>query len=143
MFERLIKNPVILAVVAGIIVYIYMAWNKKQEDNKRLKKGKKIKQENKYNNIIIPGVTAILVWFITYGYFNNNNKLNDLSNPNPNVLNNVLNNLSNQNVLNNQYRVVRDNLSESDAKQSFTLVNKSGGVSLQNIHNLPSLPDMF
>jgi len=70
MFKRLIKNPVIIALVVGVLVYAYMAWNKKQENDKRLKTGKKIKEENKYDNIIIPGVTAVIVWFIAYGYFN-------------------------------------------------------------------------
>ena len=122
MFERLIKNPVILAVVAGVIVYTYMAWNKKQEDEKRLKKGKKIKPENKYNNIIIPGVTAIIVWFIAYGYFNNKKSLTEVS-------------LAQ--VSNPQYRLARDTGSASDVRRSFTLVNKTGGISL------PSAPDMF
>ena len=122
MFERLIKNPVILAVVAGVIVYTYMAWNKKQEDEKRLKKGKKIKSENKYNNIIIPGVTAIIVWFIAYGYFNNKKSTNDVS-------------LAQ--VSNPQYRLAKDTASASDVRRSFTLVNKTGGISL------PTVPDMF
>jgi predicted permease len=38
MFKRLIKNPVIIAVIAGLIVYAYMAWNRKKENEKRLKK---------------------------------------------------------------------------------------------------------
>ena len=122
MFERLIKNPVILAIVAGVIVYTYMAWNKKQEDEKRLKKGKKIKPENKYNNIIIPGVTAIIVWFIAYGYFNNKKSATDVS-------------LAQ--VSNPQYRLAKDTASASDVRRSFTLVNKTGGISL------PTVPDMF
>ena len=122
MFKRLIKNPVILAVIAGLIVYTYMAWNKKQEDEKRLKKGKKIKSENKYNNIIIPGVTAIIVWFIAYGYFNNNKTSNEVSLPQ---------------VSNPQYKIANDTASASDVRRSFTLVNKTGGISL------PTLPEMF
>jgi lipopolysaccharide export system protein LptC len=122
MFKRLIKNPVILAVIAGVIVYTYMAWNKKQEDEKRLKKGKKIKSENKYNNIIIPGVTAIIVWFIAYGYFNNNKTSNEVSLPQ---------------VSNPQYKIANDTASASDVRRSFTLVNKTGGISL------PTLPEMF
>jgi hypothetical protein len=116
MFERLIKNPVILAVVAGVIVYTYMAWNKKQDDEKRLKKGKKIKPENKYNNIIIPGVTSILVWFIAYGYFNNKNTGTTV-----------------QPQVNSQYRLAQDSASASDVRRSFTLVNRNGGISLPTI----------
>jgi hypothetical protein len=122
MFKRLIKNPVILAVIAGVIVYTYMAWNKKQEDEKRLKKGKKIKSQNKYNNIIIPGVTAIIVWFIAYGYFNNKKTSSEVSLPQ---------------VSNPQYKIANDTASASDVRRSFTLVNKTGGISL------PTLPEMF
>ena len=69
---KIIKNPVIIAVVAGLIVYTYMSWNRKKENEKRLKKGKKIKSSNKYDNIIIPGVSAVIVWFIAYAYFTRN-----------------------------------------------------------------------
>jgi heme/copper-type cytochrome/quinol oxidase subunit 2 len=126
MFERLVKNPVVLAVVAGVIVYAYMAWNKKQEDEKRLKKGKKIREENKYNNIIIPGVTAVIVWFIAYGYFNNVTIGKPVEEVTPTKLINPL-----------QYRVARESPSSSDKRRSFTLVNKTGGISL------PTVPDMF
>lgn len=122
MFERLIKNPVILAIVAGVIVYTYMAWNKKQEDEKRLKRGKKIKLENKYNNIIMPGVTAIIVWFIAYGYFNNKK---------------ISTEVSFAQISNPQYRLAKNTDSTSDVRRSFTLVNKTGGISM------PNVPDMF
>ena len=148
MFQKLIKNPVIIAVIAGAIVFAYMSWNRKQENEKRLKKGKKIKEENKYDNIIIPIVTAVIVWFIAYGYFNNsfssnnnnnNTNLNEykmesqqLSNVN---LNANLNPNFNQN--NQQYRLAKESGSASDVRKSFTLVNKTGGISL------PTVPDMF
>ncbi len=123
MFKRLIKNPVIIAVVAGLIVYAYMAWNRKKENEKRLKKGKKVKEENKYDNIIIPGVTAVIVWFIAYGYFN--------SRPGENQLQN------NQEVGTPQFKLAKESASNSDIRRSFTLVNKTGGISL------PTAPDMF
>ena len=123
MFKRLIKNPVIIAVVAGLIVYAYMAWNRKQENEKRLKKGKKVKEENKYDNIIIPGVTAVIVWFIAYGYFNSRPGANQ-----PQI---------NQELGTPQFRLAKESASNSDVRRSFTLVNKTGGISL------PTAPDMF
>jgi hypothetical protein len=125
MFKRLIKNPVIIAVVAGVLVYAYMAWNRKQENEKRLKKGKKIKEENKYDNIIIPGVTAVIVWFIAYGYFNNNKSSGDIQIE------------GNQEMSAQQFRLAKESASNSDVRRSFTLVNKTGGISL------PTVPDMF
>ena len=125
MFKRLIKNPVIIAVVAGVLVYAYMAWNKKQENEKRLKKGKKIREENKYDNIIIPGVTAVIVWFIAYGYFNNNKSSGDIQIE------------GTQQNSGPQFRLAKESASNSDVRRSFTLVNKTGGISL------PTAPDMF
>ena len=70
MLVEILKNPVIIGLLAGAIVYNYMAWNRKKEIEKRLKKGKKIKEEQKYNDIIIPSIVAIIVWFISFAYFN-------------------------------------------------------------------------
>jgi len=70
MLVEILKNPVIIGLLAGAIVYNYMAWNRKKEIEKRLKKGKKIKDEQKYNDIIIPSIVAIIVWFIAFAYFN-------------------------------------------------------------------------
>ena len=70
MLVEILKNPVIIGLLAGAIVYNYMAWNRKKEIEKRLKKGKKIKEEQKYNDIIIPTIVAIIVWFISFAYFN-------------------------------------------------------------------------
>lgn len=70
MLIEILKNPVIIGLLAGAIVYNYMAWNRKKEIEKRLKKGKKIKEEQKYNDIIIPSIVAIIVWFIAFAYFN-------------------------------------------------------------------------
>jgi hypothetical protein len=70
MLVEILKNPVIIGLLAGAIVYNYMAWNRKKEIEKRLKKGKKIKDEQKYNDIIIPSIIAIIVWFIVFAYFN-------------------------------------------------------------------------
>jgi len=70
MLVEILKNPVIFGLLAGVIVYNYMAWNRKKEIEKRLKKGKKIKEEHKYNDIIIPSIVAIIVWFISFAYFN-------------------------------------------------------------------------
>jgi len=70
MLVEILKNPVIIGLLAGAIVYNYMAWNRKKEIEKRLKKGKKIKEEQKYNDIIIPSIVAVIVWFISFAYFN-------------------------------------------------------------------------
>jgi heme/copper-type cytochrome/quinol oxidase subunit 2 len=129
MFMNLVKNPVIIAVVAGCIVYAYMAWNRKKENEIRLKKNKKIKEENKYDNIIIPGITAVIVWFISYGYFNHVKATSGIESG-QNIGSSAA-----LNVADKQYKIAND--SASATRNSFTLVNKTGGISL------PTVPDMF
>ena len=70
MLKEFITNPVIIGLVAGAIVYAYLSWNRKKYVEKRLKKGKKIKDTDKYDDIIIPIIVAVLVWFIAIGYIN-------------------------------------------------------------------------
>lgn len=70
MLKEIITNPVIIGLVAGSIVYAYLSWTRKKYNEKRLKKGKKIRDDDKYDDIIIPIIVAILAWFIAYGYIN-------------------------------------------------------------------------
>ena len=52
------------------ILYAYLSWTRKKYNEKRLKKGKKIRNDDKYDDIIIPIIVAVLAWFIAYGYIN-------------------------------------------------------------------------
>jgi heme/copper-type cytochrome/quinol oxidase subunit 2 len=122
MFWEIIKNPVIIGIVAGVIVYTYMSWNRKKENEKRIKKGKKIKLENKYDDIIVPSIVAILVWFITYGYFNYKTEKINQQQLNPT----------------NQFILVKDSPSDNVGK-SFTLVTRNQGITLPQTP-LPALP---
>ena len=70
MFKDLIMNPVIIGLIAGIIAYNYMSWRKRKMIEKKLKRGKKVKPQQFYNDIIIPTLVAVIVWFIAYGYIN-------------------------------------------------------------------------
>ena len=70
MLKEIITNPVIIGLVAGSIVYAYLSWTRKKYNEKRLKKGKKIRNDDKYDDIIIPIIVAVLAWFIAYGYIN-------------------------------------------------------------------------
>jgi len=38
MLVEILKNPVIFGLLAGVIVYNYMAWNRKKEIEKKIKK---------------------------------------------------------------------------------------------------------
>ena len=125
MFEEMIKNPVIIALIVGTITYVYMSWNRKKQNEKRIKHGKKIKEENKYDDILIPSIVAVISWFIAFGYFNYK--------PPQQVpqINNVV----------NQKPIDVMNETSSNQPGSFTLVNKGGGITLPLDQNMQ--PGMF
>jgi hypothetical protein len=133
MFAKIIKNPVIIALVVGIIIYTYMSWTRKAENEKRLKKGKKIKSENKYDNIIIPIVGAVITWFIAYGYFTHVNKQPDNTVPAV-IQNNTIQPMPMMPQTN--FKLAPESNSTS---ASLVLVNKTnGGITLPS-----ALPDVF
>lgn len=59
----LLKNPIVLGVLASIITYLYMYW---QENQRHKKNPKSVK---KSINIMTPGVVGALVWFASGSYF--------------------------------------------------------------------------
>lgn len=120
MLVEILKNPVIIGLLAGAIVYNYMAWNRKKEIEKRLKKGKKIKDEQKYNDIVIPSIVAIIVWFISFAYFNYKEEKSGQS---VQPLQSIIPNQSKINVP--PIQSLQPQNSPSDIAHSFTMVNKT------------------
>lgn len=125
----IIKNPVILGLVAGVLTYLYMKWNKsengkKTKGKKNRTKNKENDEQNEYTSLIIPAVVAAIVWFMAYGYF-------EYSKPTQDILNT-------QQALPNipGYKLVKQDASSSDQVRSFSLINK--GVKIPSI-----LPDVF
>lgn len=163
----LLKNPVIIGIIFGIIAYIYLKWD---TDKKNLEnKNKNI--EPKKVNLIIPLAIGLLGWFIAHNYYLNNvslvseendfniskisptnligggmnnmnqiNKINNMGNMNNtgNMGNSV--NLNNMNTFNNTELA---NLNNPFLKQTFptqTFMINKGGI---NIPNNVDLPDVF
>lgn len=60
-----LKNPIILAILAGILTYIYMWW-----DNKK-KKEKNPKATIEEIDYIPPAMVALLTLFVSYNLFGN------------------------------------------------------------------------
>ena len=121
--DKIIKNPVLIAVVAGVLAYSYMAWKRKEQ----LKKSKKARNSKKlkYVDIILPGIVAVIVWFLAYGYLHYN-----IESVNGQELN-----LLNQAERVPTYRLVND---VSVTPTSFTLLNPVGGITCPS-----KLPDVF
>ena len=129
MLVEILKNPVIFGLLAGAIVYNYMAWNRKKEIEKRLKKGKKIKESQKYNDIIISSIVAVIVWFISFAYFNHKEeKLGNIG-----QISQPMNNPQIQSKINIPpvQSLQPLNASPSEIAHSFTMVNKTAtGVTM-------------
>jgi len=127
MLVEILKNPVIFGLLAGAIVYNYMEWNRKKEVEKRLKKGKKIKDSMKKTDIIIPSIVAIIVWFIAFAYFNyKEEKVNTAP---VQIQTKFQSNLPIQ-PLQPIQPIQPIQHSPSDVAHSFTMVNKSSGVTV-------------
>lgn len=62
--DGIIKNPIIIGLVTGVITYAYLSWQADKENSK--KKNRKNKEEV---NLLIPLAVSIIVWFIAYAYF--------------------------------------------------------------------------
>ena len=53
----IVRNPIVLGILSGTIVYLYMYWQEEQKEKKN--------ENRKPVSILIPGVVASFVWFIT------------------------------------------------------------------------------
>jgi hypothetical protein len=62
---EIFKNPVVLGVLSGILLYVGMAWNLKNRKNK--------KNKRKQVKIHFPIIMAILVGIMAHYYFADNN----------------------------------------------------------------------
>jgi len=77
--DGIIKNPIIIGLVAGVITYAYLTWQVEKENKK-----KKHRKEKEEVNLLIPLVVSIIVWFIAYAYFEytpNQSKINNIQIP--------------------------------------------------------------
>lgn len=119
--DNIIKNPTLIAVVAGVITFSYLTWKRKQ--NQKNKKNKKNKSDKNNNDLIITGAITVLVWFIAYGYMNYNTT-------------NVVEKVPEKNVP--TYKLVKE---ISESPKSFTLMNPTGGITMPLAGN--QMPDVF
>jgi len=70
---EIIKNPVIIGLTVGILVYIYMKWE--QSKRRPYEKNKR-----KDSNLLIPLGIGVAAWFIAHNYFENYNFTTDGTN---------------------------------------------------------------
>jgi hypothetical protein len=127
----ILKNPVIIALLAGILTYLYIWWS----NEKKYKKN----PESKKMGVITPFIVTVVVWILAYGY----NEMCDNTVPQEVVtLSNVngiadINNLGLGDI---KYKLAKADIPaiSSESARSFHLISK--GV---NIPNNLKLPDVF
>lgn len=63
MILSFLKNPIILAILAAGLTYLYLWW----ENEKKNERNPKIQKEQV--NFMTPAIVGALTWFIAYNYF--------------------------------------------------------------------------
>ena len=111
--DNIIKNPILIAVVAGVIVYSYITWKNKSK-----------KKKNVTNALLAAGITTSIIWLLTYGYLNYKPSNTNILNPTKEIP---------------TYKLVKD---ISESPKSFTLINPNGGISVP-FGTQTHLPDIF
>jgi hypothetical protein len=132
----IIKNPIVIGLLAGLITYMYMRW---KNDNDKDNKDNKDKKKKKDINLLIPFSVFIVFWFISYAYFSNE----DESEKSTEIVQVVVektseankNNLSKNNDINIKIKPTKNDMSETSEPTSFNMV--SNGVYIPK--NLPNI----
>lgn len=129
----LIKNPIIIGLVAGGAVYAYLTWQENEKYKKRVRRGSKKPKEQV--NLLIPLAVTLITWFIAYAYFSHSETAqappNDIFMPlqvKPQMPLPLAPNAS--------YKFTKDVLSDSSDPKSFSMI--TGGVTVPN-----KLPDVL
>lgn len=60
----IIKNPVIIGLTMGVLVYLYFKWEASKKENQD-----KNKDKRKDSNLLIPLFIGIATWFIAHNYY--------------------------------------------------------------------------
>jgi hypothetical protein len=156
----ILKNPIIIGLLAGALTYAYLTWVQNDKNEKYKKKNKPHKIEEV--NLFIPLIVSIIGWFIAYAYLENDDTVVNIVNTVPTSSNVV--NVPDINNGNNTfpimtlpnlkssyipkmpmplqvpqtagYNFVKDVLSDSSDPKEFSLL--TGGVTIPN-----KLPDVL
>lgn len=126
---NIFKNPIVIALIVGVLTYIYIMWSnsgiKKSKDQN--KKELKNYQNYKSTLMIAPLVAFFVTWILAYFYFSQDTVP-------------VVNSLDNINA--SQLKLIKDNniVNTSESTKSYHLIGR--GLTIPN--SLPDkLPDVF
>lgn len=137
----IIKNPIVIAILAGAITYVYLSRDSDENYNK--KKNKKSKKEI---NLAIPLVVAVIVWFLAYSYFEYN--IDNTQQINHNIMTGG-NLMFGDQIVDHKiiplpvqhskgHKFIGDIISDSSSAKSFSLLPTNGTVTIPK-----ELPDVL
>lgn len=131
----LLKNPIIIGIIASIITYVYMLW----DNNRKYKKNPKVTK--KPINIMTPIIVGLFVWFLAYGYFDMETTKIEIENDIPEIP--EIGNLAgissfkiNKGSAKNEFGIDNNDLSLSS--ESYELMDNTKGITVPS-----ALPDVF
>lgn len=139
-----LKDPVVISIICGVIVFLYLWYNLDDDSDKKNKKKSHI-EKIKEINLLIPIIASIIIWFITSCYFENS----DDKSESPDISKNFKSQkFQNQNIQNQnpQYQLFQ-NTQPSATKTKYVSSNENLGYNLVNKKNIKlnriELPDLF
>lgn len=138
---EIIKNPIIIGLTVGILVYIYIKWDQEQRPEE--------KNKRKDTNLLIPLGIGTACWFIAHNYFENYDFSNDNELGN-NYINEIPNNIPDKleltdtgmtgggaNLVNNIGTNFKTSMPQINNIQSYHVLKK--GVTIPNNLNMPDV----
>jgi hypothetical protein len=108
-----LKNPILIGLISGALIYGYLVITTNEKNKKKSKKDEKDKV-----NLLIPLVVGVIVWFLTYAYFDYNSNSNNI------IKNDGIKNVTLPLPLKpaSNYNFIKDIISESSEPEKFSLV---------------------
>lgn len=141
----IIKNPVIIGVFVGVVVYIYMSWvvDKKNKKNKN-----KDNKKEETVNLLVPLAAAVITWFIVYSYTEQSIEIPKNAAPPANNMPSTTGAQQSKvggnveiNSPKNTFRFIENGITSSSDPKSFSMLPTNGGISVPS--NLSALPDIM
>ena len=140
-----LKDPIVISIITGVVVFLYLWYSLSDDidDKKKKKKAGCVMSKIKRVNLLIPLISAIIVWFVTSCYFNEDVAINP-NNKNNNIHMQYKTSQSSNNIKNPFFETFGNT---NSTKTKYMSPNKNIGYNLINKKNMKlnkiELPDLF
>lgn len=142
-----LKDPIVISIITGLVVFLYLWYNLPDDidDKKNKKRSNGCMSKIKNINLLIPLISAVIVWFVTSCYFNDDVPKN-LQNKNQNIkMQYKTSQIDSSNNIKNSFFEGLGNTNSTKTK--YMSPNKSINYNLINKKNMKlnkiELPDLF